>query len=122
MRLFLYGTLADPDALSRCAGRPARLAPMPARLPGFERVKLRFARYPTLRRARAAQVQGVIMRVTADMLLRLQNYESTRYRRIHVRLHTPAGAVRAMCFYGDAPTRVPWHQDAKQMRLRSRSF
>jgi len=122
MKLFLYGTLADPAALGRCAGKPVRATPLPARLHGYKRVLLRGARYPTLRRAPGAAVQGVIMRVNADMLLRLQNYESARYRRIAVRLHTPAGPARALCFYGDAPTRVNWVLDEKQMKLRSRAF
>jgi gamma-glutamylcyclotransferase (GGCT)/AIG2-like uncharacterized protein YtfP len=122
VKIFLYGTLADPDALGRCAGRKPAAAPIPAILPGFRRVLLRGARYPTLRRSGAHVVNGVIMRVNADMLVRLQNYESTRYRQIHVRLHTPHGPARARCFYGDAPTRVAWVPDEKLMTLRSRSF
>ncbi len=122
MRLFLYGTLADPAALGRCAGKPVRAVPLPARLAGYRRVLVRGARYPTLRRAPGAHVHGVILRVTADMLARLQNYESTRYRRVHVRLHTAAGPARAMCFYGDAATSVAWVPDEKIMTLRSRSF
>jgi len=122
MRIFLYGTLADPEALGRCAGRRPAAAPIPAVLPGFRRVLLRGARYPTLRRAPRDCVPGVIMRVNADMLVRLQNYESTRYRQIRVRLRTPHGPVRARCFYGDAPTRVGWVPDPKLMILRSRTF
>ncbi|MDE8345879.1 MAG: gamma-glutamylcyclotransferase [Acidocella sp.] len=122
MNLFLYGTLADPAALGRCAGRPVRATPIPASLRGYRRVLLRFARYPTLRRAPGAMVPGVMMRVTADMLVRLQNYESVRYRQIHVRLSTAQGPARARCFFGDAPTAIPWVPDTKIMTLRSRSF
>jgi gamma-glutamylcyclotransferase (GGCT)/AIG2-like uncharacterized protein YtfP len=122
MRLFLYGTLADPAAMGRCAGRPIKATPLPARLRGFRRVLLRGARYPTLRRAPRGQVHGVIMRVTADMFFRLKSYESSRYRCISVRLETAAGPARALCFYGDAPTLVGWEPDPKAMMLRSRSF
>lgn len=122
MKIFLYGTLADPAALGRCAGRPVRATPLPAKLHGYRRVLLRFARYPTLRRAPGHAIAGVILRVNADMLVRLQNYESARYHRIRVRLHTPNGPKRALCFYGDAPTRIAWVPDAKVMTLRSRSF
>lgn len=122
MKLFLYGTLADPAALGRCAGKPVKTIPLPARLHGFRRVLLRGARYPTLRRAPGAHVPGVIIRVTADMLVRLQNYESVRYRQIHVRLHSETGPHRARCFFGDAPTAVAWVPDEKIMTLRSRSF
>jgi hypothetical protein len=85
---------------------------------------LRGARYPTLRRARGHEVQGVILRVNADMLVRLQNYESGRYQPVRVRLLTQRGPQRALCFIGDAPTRKDWHHpaDNKIMTLRSRSF
>jgi gamma-glutamylcyclotransferase (GGCT)/AIG2-like uncharacterized protein YtfP len=122
VRIFLYGTLADPRGLGRCAGKPLRIAPVPAVLPGYRRVLLRFARYPTLRRAPGHNVAGVIVRVNADMLVRLQNYESARYRQVLLRLHTPAGPARARCFLGDAPTKVAWVPDEKIMTLRSRSF
>jgi gamma-glutamylcyclotransferase (GGCT)/AIG2-like uncharacterized protein YtfP len=122
MKLFLYGTLADPAALGRCAGRPPRHAPVPAVLKNYRRVLLRGARFPTLRRAPGHAVHGVIMRVSADMLVRLQNYESTRYRQTFVRLHTPHGPARAKCFFGDAATKVAWVPDAKLMTLRSRSY
>ncbi len=122
MKIFLYGTLADPAGFSRCAGRPAFHHPIPAVLQGYRRVLLRSTRYPTLRRAPRDAVQGVIMRINADMLTRLQNYESARYRRIPVRLQTPHGPARAVCFMGDAPTRVSWIPDAKLKTLRSRRF
>jgi gamma-glutamylcyclotransferase (GGCT)/AIG2-like uncharacterized protein YtfP len=122
MKIFLYGTLADPQGFGRCAGRPALARPVPATLRGYRRVLLRGARFPTLRRAPRESVAGVIMRINADMLVRLQNYESARYRRIPVRLETTAGPARAMCFMGDAPTRVAWRPDEKLMTLRSRSY
>jgi gamma-glutamylcyclotransferase (GGCT)/AIG2-like uncharacterized protein YtfP len=126
MKIFLYGTLTDPAGFGYCAGRPLRpnAAPVPAVLPHYKRVLLRGARYPTLRRARGQAVHGVIMRVNADMLARLQNYESDRYRRIRLRLHTLNGPQRAICFMGDAATRKEWRHpaDNKIMTLRSRSF
>jgi gamma-glutamylcyclotransferase (GGCT)/AIG2-like uncharacterized protein YtfP len=122
MKLFLYGTLADPIGLGRCAGRPLAAPPAPATLAGFQRVMLRRTRFPTLRRAPGQVVHGVVARVTADMMTRLQNYESSRYRQILVRLTTQAGTIRARCFYGDAPTKIGWRPDPKLMSLRSRSY
>lgn len=121
MKVFVYGTLTDMDAFGRCAGRPVTLPPEPARLFGFERVKLRLAPYPTLRRAPGRHVDGVVVRVTADMFVRLCNYESVRYHVVHVR---PQGVRRhkARVFIGDAPTKLTWVPDAKLMTLRSRSF
>ncbi len=124
MKIFLYGTLTDPTGFGFCAGRPLRAAAVPATLPNYRRVLLRGARYPTLRRARGHCVQGVIMRVNADMLVRLQAYESARYQRVRLRLQTARGAERAICFMGDAATRKAWYPpaDNKIMTLRSRSF
>jgi len=124
MKLFLYGTLVDPAGFGYCAGQPLRTPPLPAVLPHYRRVLLRGARYPTLRRAPGQAVQGVIMRVNADMLVRLQNYESGRYQRVRVRLLTQRGPQRAICFMGDAATRKDWQNpaDNKIMTLRSRSF
>jgi len=122
VKLFLYGTLADPVGLGRCAGKPLLRAPLPAQLAGFRRVLLRGARYPTLVRAPGHHVPGIIARVNADMLVRLQAYESTRYRQVVVRLHTPHGPQRARCFMGDAATRIAWAPNEKIMSLRSRSF
>ncbi len=124
MKIFLYGTLIDPAGFGFCAGRPSRAEPMAAVLLHYRRVLLRGARYPTLRRARGHKVQGVLMRVNADMLVRLQNYESDRYRPIRVRLLTPSGPMRAICFMGDAATLRDWRSPAgnKIMTLRSRSF
>jgi gamma-glutamylcyclotransferase (GGCT)/AIG2-like uncharacterized protein YtfP len=124
VKIFLYGTLTDRAGLGYCAGRPVRAVAIPAVLPHYRRVLLRGARYPTLRRARGHAVHGVIMRVNADMLVRLQNYESGRYQLVRVRLVTECGPQRAICFMGDAATRKDWRHpaDNKMMTLRSRSF
>ncbi len=105
MRLFLYGTLAEAQALARCGGRPLTAPP-----------------YPTLRRAPDCAVDGMLAQVTAEAMRRLVAYESQRYRRIRVRVVTAAGIVVAACFYGDAPTRVSWRVKLHQVALRTRSF
>jgi gamma-glutamylcyclotransferase (GGCT)/AIG2-like uncharacterized protein YtfP len=122
MKIFVYGTLTDMAAFGRCAGRPVTGQPEPAKLHGFTRVYLRHARYPTLRRAPGRHVEGVVVRVTAEMFLRLCNYESVRYRVVHMRLHGTSGPHRARVFIGDAPTKLAWVPDEKIMTLRSRTF
>jgi gamma-glutamylcyclotransferase (GGCT)/AIG2-like uncharacterized protein YtfP len=121
MKIFVYGTLTDLPAFGRCAGRPVKHA-QPAVLHGFSRVLLRHARYPTLRRAPGHHVEGVVVRISADMLVRLCNYESVRYRLAQVRLHSHTGPHRARVFIGDAPTKIAWVPDEKIMTLRSRTF
>jgi gamma-glutamylcyclotransferase (GGCT)/AIG2-like uncharacterized protein YtfP len=122
MKIFVYGTLTDMDAFGRCAGAPVKGAAEPATLPGFTRVFLRHARYPTLRRAPGKQVEGMVVRISADMFVRLCNYESVRYRVAHVRLTSKSGPHRARVFIGDAPTKQEWVPDEKIMTLRSRTF
>jgi gamma-glutamylcyclotransferase (GGCT)/AIG2-like uncharacterized protein YtfP len=122
MKIFVYGTLIDKTSLGRCAGKPVNTQPEHAMLRGFTRVYLRGARYPTLKRAPGQHVTGVMLRVNADMLVRLCNYESVRYRLAHVRLLAQSGTHRARVFIGDAPTKVAWMPDEKIMTLRSRSF
>jgi gamma-glutamylcyclotransferase (GGCT)/AIG2-like uncharacterized protein YtfP len=122
MKIFVYGTLTDMQAFGRCAGSPVRGAVEPAKLPGYARVYLRGARYPTLRRAPGKHVEGVVVRITADMFLRLCNYESVRYRVAYMRLLGESGPHRARVFIGDAPTRLEWVPDEKIMTLRSRTF
>jgi gamma-glutamylcyclotransferase (GGCT)/AIG2-like uncharacterized protein YtfP len=122
MKIFVYGTLTDMAAFGRCAGAPVKARPEPAKLHNYARVYLRGARYPTLRRAPGAQVEGGVVRITADMLRHLCNYESVRYRVAHMRLQSESGPHRARVFIGDAPTKLAWVPDEKIMRLRSRSF
>jgi gamma-glutamylcyclotransferase (GGCT)/AIG2-like uncharacterized protein YtfP len=122
MKIFVYGTLTDMQAFGRCAGAPVKGTVEPAKLHGYARVFLRGARYPTLRRAPGRHVEGVVVRITADMFLRLCNYESARYRVAHLRLHSESGPHRARVFIGDAPTKMEWVPNEKIMRLRSRTF
>jgi gamma-glutamylcyclotransferase (GGCT)/AIG2-like uncharacterized protein YtfP len=77
MRLFLYGTLLDPDRLAGFAGRPVSL--IPAVLPGWRRVALPDGHYPTLRRARGT-VAGALATVDRRTLVRLTAYEGPAYR------------------------------------------
>ena len=122
MKIFVYGTLTDMAAFGRCAGTPVKTRPEPAWLRGFSRVYLRGARYPTLRRAPGRHVEGVVVRINADMFVRLCQYESVRYRVAHMRLHGQTGPHRARVFIGDAPTTIAWVPDEKIMTLRSRTF
>lgn len=124
MLLFLYGTLRDSASLGPCAGTPLRRQPRPARLDGFQRVKLRLAPYPTLRRARGAVVDGVAIEVDSRMLANLKAYESVRYRLVPVPVTVAARTRLAFCFIGDAPTAIPWHPEthAVDLTARSRAF
>jgi gamma-glutamylcyclotransferase (GGCT)/AIG2-like uncharacterized protein YtfP len=122
MKIFVYGTLTDMGEIGRCAGKPVKQPLESAKLLGFSRVFLRGARYPTLRRTPGKHVEGVVVRVSAEMFVRLCNYESVRYRVMHVQLHGETSRHRARVFIGDAPTKLAWVPDEKIMTLRSRTF
>jgi len=77
LRLFLYGTLNDPDRLATFARRPVPLRA--ATLPGWRRVALLDGRYPTLHRARSS-LEGALATVNRPTLARLKAYEGPLYR------------------------------------------
>jgi hypothetical protein len=68
MHLFLYGTLRDPDLLTRFTGRAVPLTPVTLR--DWRLVALCGSHYPTLRRARG-NVEGVLAIVNRPTLTRL---------------------------------------------------
>jgi hypothetical protein len=79
MRLFVYGTLLDPNVLATRGGDPLLTScRAPAVLAGWCRVALRGGRYPTLRRHRNGQVQGALVTVPARALARLAAYDTNR--------------------------------------------
>ncbi len=93
--VFVYGTLRDPGVLARMAGRRGLLRrATSARLPGYRRVLLRAAPYPTLIRARG-EVMGLVLRLDAKALRALHRYEGPLYRFVTLRVLTRRGAVRA---------------------------
>jgi gamma-glutamylcyclotransferase (GGCT)/AIG2-like uncharacterized protein YtfP len=107
MRLFLYGTLLDPDLLTAFTGRAVSLTP--ATLRGWRRVALPNSRYPTLRRARGV-VQGALVTVDRSALARLAAYEGPSYRLTPVVVHRPHGATRAWAWIAPCGTRRDWLQ------------
>lgn len=92
MRLFLYGTLLDPNLLAALAGHSVPLTP--ATLRGWRRVALFGNHYPTVRRARGI-VEGGLATVKRPALARLTAYERPRYHLMHVVVRTAKGNIAA---------------------------
>jgi gamma-glutamylcyclotransferase (GGCT)/AIG2-like uncharacterized protein YtfP len=105
MRLFLYGTLLDPDLLAVLTGRSVPLTP--ATLRGWRRVTLHDSRYPTLRRARGV-VEGVVATVDRLALARLTAYEGPSYLLRPVVVHTAHGGTPAWAWIAPGGTRRDW--------------
>lgn len=87
MRVFLYGTLMDPEVAQRVTGedrfvREAR----PALLPGWRKVPLRGTPFPTLVREEGAATHGLLAEVPPGVLARLHAYEGAAYRFLAVRV------------------------------------
>jgi len=109
MRLFLYGSLLDPDILAHRGGNP-RLGHerQSATLSGWRRVCLVRTRWPTLRRGRGTQVEGIVVRAPAASLLRLAAYEGPSYRLIRVVVCTARGKTAAGTWIAPGGTLRPW--------------
>jgi len=109
MRLFLYGTLLHPATLAARSGDPSlpkRCAS--AALPGWRRVALAHARWPTLRRDRTSVVAGAVVDASAAAAARLAAYEGNRYRLMPVVVTTAKGETPARTFIAPGGTRRPW--------------
>jgi hypothetical protein len=81
MRFFFYGTLMDPDLLSRVIGRMiAPRALRPALVHGYRRSAVRGANFPVVLRDRIASVKGVVLAgVSVVERDRLADFEGDRY-------------------------------------------
>jgi len=114
MRVFVYGTLLDPEVLARRAGTPGLGARMvPAMLAGFRRVRMGTTPWPTLRRDPAHIVPGAVINVGLDAFRRLSAYEGPRYRLSPVAVATPLGQtrarkIRAFAWLAPGGTRHAW--------------
>lgn len=94
--VFIYGTLLAPRVFARFAGRAPLRRAMPARLAGWRRVTLRGTPYPTLVRAPAAEVAGLMLpRLAPAAFARLAAYEGASYALVPVVVATPRGPRRA---------------------------
>ena len=106
MRLFLYGTLLDPETLAARSGDPG--LPQQCRdaaLRGWRRVSLTGTKWPTLQRRRGASVAGKLVTAGAAAVRRLSAYEGPTYRlhRVIVEPRTPAWT-----WIAPGGTRQPW--------------
>lgn len=95
--VFTYGTLLLAEVIEAVAGR--RFASVPARLDGFERVRVRGAVYPGARAAAAASIDGVLwLDVDDGALLRLDRFEGDTYERRDVIVVTAEGPRDAQVY------------------------
>ena len=91
--IFVYGTLRDPDVLSRLL---RRVPPMkPARVDGFRKYFDQDAGFPMAIKEKGSSIDGALMTgIGSRDLSALDDYEGIRkglYKRITVQV-TPAGA------------------------------
>jgi Gamma-glutamyl cyclotransferase, AIG2-like len=108
LRLFLYGTLLDPDVLEAragLAGLGARLRP--ARLDGWRRAALRGTVFPTLERAAGAVVDGAVIDLPATGLARIAAYEGPAYWLVRVAVRTARVRMVAHAWIAPAAVRRP---------------
>lgn len=106
MRIFVYGTLRDPRVFARIAGSLAPLdSALPARLPGWRRVRMAGTPYPTLLRDPRAEADGLLLDVPHAALRRLHAYEGPAYRFRPVRV--TVGSLRILAHAWISPHADP---------------
>jgi len=115
MRVFLYGTLLDPKTLASRSGDPKLPhRGVAAALPGWCRVALPRAPWPTLRRDRSGAVTGVLVDAPAAAMRRLAAYEGSAYRLVPVVVSTARGNTVARAWIAPGGTRRAWPGGARR--------
>ena len=113
MRIFLYGTLLDPDTLAARSGDPVLPARCrPAVLRGWRRVELAGTPYPTLRPAHGASTEGIVVDVRPAALRRLIAYEGPAYRLTRLVVLTERGETGAHAWIAPGGTQRPWNPES----------
>ncbi len=96
MRLFVFGTLLDPDVVPIVVGRPLdQLAPRRARLDGFTRRRVLGESFPFLVAQPGGEVEGLVIGpFTRDEIERIRFFEGDEFEfgRVTVRVEDEAPA------------------------------
>jgi len=120
-RLFVYGSLIEPQFFARLAGKRYEVLPeeavppnsglvaIPAVLRDYRKWKPR-QRYSSAKRHRGEKIEGLlIFRLTGGMLQLLDQYEGKKYRRKSVTVTTHLGPLVGECYLASRsiPPRLP---------------
>jgi hypothetical protein len=103
---FFFGTLMDADVLGVVLGRVVSENELkPARLDGFERLRVRGERYPILRECPGSRLDGVLLAgLTRVEIARITFYEGDEYRLSEVMLTDDSQRMaRAFTFVANLP-------------------
>ncbi|HJQ60211.1 MAG TPA: gamma-glutamylcyclotransferase family protein [Vineibacter sp.] len=105
MRFFFYGSLMDPDVLSRVIGRRVVASVMvPASLLGWRRTSIAEGSYPIVLRDKASRVDGVVVDgISATEADLLTTYEGPRYRLIRAFADIGGRGPRGVFLYQPRP-------------------
>lgn len=85
-RLFVYGTLQDETIQNSLIGRT--VPGVPDRLNGYKISHVLMPPYPVAMPADSASIDGQILEISADELIKLDEYEGECYLRIEVWLES----------------------------------
>lgn len=104
MRFFFYGTLLDSDLRRFVLGARAPTTVEPATLAGWERVPVRDAVLPIIRRRAGAAVEGMLARgLDAEAARLLVEYESGGYDLVAVEVALADGGRRSARVFAAIP-------------------
>lgn len=107
MKLFVYGTLQDKDAMEELIERNLAEKPEPAALEGYERQETSYG-YPIIVQNERSIVKGLLWReLTDEDFIKLDNYEDCDgdpplYDRLEVKVKVGETLVQAYVYVGAA--------------------
>ncbi|OGY64732.1 MAG: hypothetical protein A3I24_02500 [Candidatus Harrisonbacteria bacterium RIFCSPLOWO2_02_FULL_41_13b] len=91
-KLFIYGTLIDPEIQELVWGR--KIKGTADILKGYKKSKIKIdgAIYPLIVLSKNGKVEGLVIKVTDDELKKIDKYETDSYKRIEVDLESRKSA------------------------------
>ncbi len=91
-RLFIYGTLADPEVQQNVLGRVTESAPDILRGYRKSEIEIGGEKYPLIIPDETEKVKGLVIEVTKDELAKIDEYETNAYKRVQVSLESGMSA------------------------------
>lgn len=91
-KLFVYGTLKHPKIQLKVLGRKPSQKPDTLEGYGIGEIDIHHKTYPIAKLDASSSIKGLVLDITDEEILLLDDYETTAYKRIEVMLKSGAEA------------------------------